>query len=277
MSHTPRLVGVSRIVMEGPGGPRPYDGPSPYRECVQRWKAQMRAFRGQPWSACPSALVADHVRSMAGEFRAGYGERAADKGIEFLGGTMARLPERRLTLTAGYTGTSASCTLAFERHSENPVDEEAGVSFELAMPVGASEAAVRQALLDAADAPSEPASFDPVVSLPDEDVHALMRSVEEGFGEHADELDQLMLAAGFLLHWSRLEQINAGEAQTVLRGLTNGSQETCPNEAVSVLARRTEKNAPIRSPSSPQEEELVSVSLAPSDAAPGRSRRSRPH
>lgn len=219
MSQSSRIISVSTSTEGLPAYERQEHGTSHLEACGKRWASQQKALKDAPWAACPPELSADFVRSMARELLQNDGDNAASRACLLMGSLMAEnnLPSISLSLRCPALNSGIEIEGRIGQATSPSSD---AVVFELAVDEDASERDVRDALAAIGSQSKESQFFDPISQTPDIQLAQLLARAEQIVGNSS--LDPLVLAAGTLLVWNKMEATNSATFRLELSGLSDG-------------------------------------------------------
>lgn len=213
-----------------------HDGPSPLQLCQDKWEHLRGDVKGKLWSECPPEMVGDFMRAMAQYFVHNFGNDAVMKSLQYVASTVFKDPSAvGFDLTAAYSGSPASAVLSIKTFPEDKLDHEMSdeptVAFEISTDADNEEAA-RAALGQWAeeDQPETRMIFDPIESLPNADIVALVKHIEHNIG--TEDLLVMSASALTLLLWKECEKTNAQTAELTIRGLYEGDKKVRAGEKI---------------------------------------------
>lgn len=210
------------------------DGPSAMDLCQDKWEHLREEVKGKLWSQCPPEMVGDFMRAMTSYFVRNFHEDAAMKAMQYVCSSVFKDPNHPgFDLSASYTGSPAGAVLSVKPQPEDKLDhemdQEPTVTFDVATSATTDDG-VRAALGEWAeeDTPQTRIVFDPLTSLPNSDIVALVKQIENTVGR-----DDLLVMATFALTallWKECEQSNAQTSELTIRGLSEDNQAIRPGE-----------------------------------------------
>lgn len=213
-----------------------HDGPSPLQLCQDKWEHLRGDVKGKLWSECPPEMVGDFMRAMAQYFVHNFHDDAIMKALQFVACSALKDPQSKgFELPVAYLGSQASAVLSLTTQPEDKLDSELAddhtVTFDVATSA-TTEEEVREELGRWAqeDDPQTRMVFDPLNALPNKDVVAMVKNIEQKVGH--EDLLVMSTAALTLLLWKECEQSNAKTAELTIRGLYDGDQTIRPGEKI---------------------------------------------
>lgn len=203
------------------------DGPSAMDLCQDKWEHLREDVKGKLWSQCPPEMVGDFMRAMASYFVRNFHEDAAMKALQYVCSSVFKDPNHTgFDLSTSYAGSPARAVLSVTPQPEDKFDhemtQEPTVTFDIATSATTDDG-VRAALGQWAeeDTPQTRIVFDPLAALPNSDIVALVKQIENKVGQ-----DDLLVMATFaltILLWKQCEQSNAQTNELTIRGLSEGN------------------------------------------------------
>ncbi len=213
-----------------------HDGPSPLELCQDKWEHLREDVKGKMWSECPPEMVGDFMRAMAQYFVHNFHDDAVMKTLQYVASTVFKDPNATgFELSATYLGSRASAMLSVKLSPEDKFEremaEEPTVAFEISTAAD-NEEDVRAALGQWAeeDEPQTRIIFDPIASLPNSDIVALVKHIEHSIGK--EDLLVMSTSALTLLLWQKCEKTNAQTAELTIRGLYEGKNKIRAGEKI---------------------------------------------
>lgn len=218
-----------------PSRPQP-DGPSALEACQDKWEHLREDVKGKLWSQCPPEMVGDFMRAMAQYFVHNFHDDAVMKALQFVACSALKDPQSKcFQVPVSYLGSQASAVLNLTTQPEDKFDSEwtddHTVTFDVATSA-TTEEGVREELGRWAeeDDPQTRMVFDPLASLPNKDIVALVKNIEQKVGR--EDLLVMSTVALTLLLWKECETTNAETAELTIRGLYDGDQTIRPGEKI---------------------------------------------
>lgn len=228
-------VTAVKVTKSGNIAARPQsDEPSALQLCQDKWEHLRADVKDKRWAECPPEMVGDFMRAMAQYFKQNFHDDAVMKALQLVCSSVFKdLSAKGFELTAHYSGSPASAILSVAPQPEDKtnIEMETGhsVTFDIAT-TATTDAGVRAALGQWAEenTPETRIIFDPLTSLPNSDIVALVKQVEEKVG--TEDLLVMTTTALTLLLWKEFEKTNAETGEFTIRGLYNGKRDVRPGE-----------------------------------------------
>lgn len=211
--------------------------------CLKKWEHLRDEVKGKLWAQCPPEMAADFARAVARDLVTEYGPGAIAKGGQSIAIAAAERNLDQVEIKGSWLGAGAFFGLRVEfspdqRDVDAPVEQ--GVEFSVVADDESDEGDVRDALRDWGkneDSSRVRMVLDPVATLPDEDVAALVSQVEQYF--KGDDATILFSSAGALLMWASMESHNAVDLNLEMAGLTRGDAYVAPGKRVAIVCKAT--------------------------------------
>lgn len=228
---------VTSVTVTKPGNipARPQsDEPSALQVCQDKWEHLRGEVKGKLWSECPPEMVGDFMRAMSEYFVQNFHDDALMKAFQYVCRSVFKNPDHPgFDLNASYLGSQANVVLSVKTAPEDKLNsemvQEPKVTFDIATSATTDDG-VRAALGEWAEE-SEPQTrmtFNPLTSLPNSDIVALVKQIEQKVG--TEDLVVMSTAALTLLFWVECEYTNAETGKLIIRGLSEQNEEVRPGE-----------------------------------------------